>query len=81
MAGLSFSEVAVIEIQEAHQGAVIKSRPIGGGSTTANQGTQWIASKIIILGGDHLDRLGIQGTDGTAQRIQNPNLCLYPGSL
>src|SRR5262245_43828320 len=57
MAGLSFSQVTVIEIQIAHESAIVERRLIWGRSTAADQSGKLIAAEILDLRPNQFDRL------------------------
>src|SRR5262247_3506807 len=59
MAGLSFGQVTVIEIQIAHERAVVERRLIGGSSAAPDQGGMRIPAEIFDLRPKRLDWLSL----------------------
>ena len=69
MAGFPGSKVAIIEVQVANQGCVIKGRPVRSCLAAAYQGREWFAPEVLKLGAEYSDGWTFKGSDGAAQGV------------
>ena len=81
MAGLILGEVAVVEIEIAHQCRIVKGCPVGGCSTTSDESGKRISTEVIELFFQHFHRCSLQGSYGAAQGIEEADLQLPHGSF
>ena len=81
MAGLARGEERVVEVQVAHQRAVVERRPIGRALALADQRRQRRAAELPHLRCDHSHRLAVERPQRAPQRVQHPQLELVARRL
>src|SRR5712691_8125600 len=74
VAGLLFGDIAVVVVQVAYKGRVVKRRAVGSGFSAADQRYQGLAAEVFELGAQHLDRWPLKRSNSTAEGIQYANL-------
>jgi len=74
MAGLTFGQKAVVEVEIPDQGAVVERSPIDIGCPAANQGAAAMAAEVIDVRADHACGFTAQRTNGAAKRVEDSDL-------
>ena len=76
MAGLAGCQVGVVEVQVAHQRAVVERGTVGRGLASADQRAQRRPAELLHMRADHRDRLTVERPQRNAERVQHSQLQL-----
>jgi hypothetical protein len=80
VAGFIWGQIAVVEVQVTHQGAIVERGAVGGRAATPDQCTVSGPAELVDLQTDQENRFSRKCTDGTAEGVQHANLELLAGS-
>ena len=81
MAGLAGGEEGVVEVQVAHQRAVVERRTVGRALARADQRRQRRAAELPHLRCDDSHRLAVERPQRAPERVQYPQLELLARRL
>jgi hypothetical protein len=78
VARFASGDVGVVEVEVAHQGAIVEGHPVRRGPPAADEGGVATAAEILDVLPDHPDRFPVERADGAAEAVQHPELELLP---
>jgi hypothetical protein len=81
MTGFALGQVTIVEVEVAHQRAIMERGAIRGCLPASDQGTVFAAAKILNLRSNHPNRLSGERTQSAAECIQHPDLELLTRCL
>jgi hypothetical protein len=81
VAGLVRGEIRVVEVQVAHERAVVERGAVRRCLSTADQRRQWLSAELVHLLADHRHRSAIQRAECHAERVEYTQLQLLARRL
>jgi hypothetical protein len=81
VAGLARGEIGVVEVQVAHERAVVERGAVRRSLSTADQRRQWLSAEFVHLLADHRHRSAVERAECHAERVEYTQLQLLARRL